>query len=112
MQLQHNPLLSTPSLYDRKSTVSKTAFNEEFSTARNLDHIQSPSDTSARRRDPNQGDVRKRRGFNCSVGGGFSSLLPCPLILSDSVLLLAYGNGGLQFLGSYFQITITFWGVF
>lgn len=42
MQLQHNPLLSTPSLYDRKSTVSKTAFNEEFSTARNLDHIQSP----------------------------------------------------------------------
>lgn len=35
-----------PSLYDRKSTVIKTAFNatsaEEFSTARNLDHIQSP----------------------------------------------------------------------
>lgn len=35
-----------PSLNDRKSTVSKTAFNatsvEEFSTARNLDHIQSP----------------------------------------------------------------------
>lgn len=55
------------------------------------------ADTSARR-DPNQGDVRKRRGFNCSVGGGFSSLLPCPLILSDSVLVLAYGNGGLQFL--------------
>lgn len=36
-----------PSLYDRKSTVNKTAFSatsaEEFSTARNLDHIQSPS---------------------------------------------------------------------
>lgn len=35
-----------PSLYDRKSTVIKTAFNatsaEEFSTARNLDHIQRP----------------------------------------------------------------------
>lgn len=65
------------------------------------------ADTSARR-DPNQGDVRNGRDFHYSEAGvgGFSPLLPCPLLISDFVLVLAYGNGGLQFL--CFIITVKF----
>lgn len=66
------------------------------------------ADTSARR-DPNQGDVRNGRDLYCSEAGvgGFSPLLPCLLLISDFVLVLAYGNGGLQFL-FYFHITVKF----
>lgn len=62
------------------------------------------ADTSARR-DPNQGDVRNGRDFHYSEAGvgGFSSLLPCPLLISDfvqwwSTVFVFYSHISVKFL--------------
>lgn len=71
----------------------------------------SVADTSASR-DPNQGDVRKGRGLHYLVAqiGGFSPLLPCPLIISGSVLVLAckYEQWWSTVFVDYFQNTSRF----